>query len=55
VEPGTVVGADEIVGVALAEQVGAVAGDAVGRAPLDSPFASKGKGDRHRGIEFTHR
>jgi hypothetical protein len=40
-----VVGADQVVGVALAEQVGAVAGDPVRRAPLDRPLAAKGKLD----------
>jgi hypothetical protein len=54
-EPATVVGADQIVGVPLSEQVGAVAGDPVRRALLDRPLASKGKLDDDRIIELTHR
>jgi hypothetical protein len=54
-EPGAVVGADQVVGVPLSEQVGAVAGDPVRRGPLDRPLASKGKLDRDRVIELTHR
>jgi hypothetical protein len=42
VKPGTVVGADQVIGVALAEQVGAVARDPGRRGPLDRPLASKG-------------
>jgi hypothetical protein len=40
-----VVGAEQVVGVPLSEQVGAVAGDPVRRGPLDRPLASKGKLD----------
>ena len=53
-EPATVVGADQVVGVALPEQVGAVAGDPVRRGPLDRPLPSEGKLDDHRVIELTH-
>jgi hypothetical protein len=49
-----VVGADQIVGVALSEQVGAVAGDPIRRASLDQPVASKGKLDHDRVVELTH-
>jgi hypothetical protein len=54
-EPATVVGADQIVGVPLSEQVGAVAGDPVRRAPLDRPLAPERKVDDDRIIELTHR
>jgi hypothetical protein len=55
VKPGTVVGADQVIGVALAEQVGAVARDPGRRGPLDRPLASKGKLDHDRVIELSHR
>jgi hypothetical protein len=54
-EPATVVGTDQVVGVPLSEQVGAVAGDPVRRAPLHRPLASKGKLDHDRVIKLTHR
>jgi hypothetical protein len=54
-EAATVVDADQIVGVPLSEQVGAVAGDPVRRAPLDRPLASKRKLNDGRIIELTHR
>ena len=54
VEPGTVVGADQVVGVPLPEHIGAVARDPVRRGPLDRPLASKGELDDHRVIELTH-
>jgi hypothetical protein len=54
-EPGAMVGADQVVGVPLSKQIGAVAGDPVRRGPLDRPLASKGKRDHDRLIELTHR
>jgi hypothetical protein len=44
-EPGAVVGVDQVVGVPLSEQIGAVARDPVRRGPLDRPLASEGKLD----------
>jgi hypothetical protein len=54
-EPGAVVGADQVVGVPLSEQIGALAGDPVCRGPLDRPLASKGKLDHDRILELSHR
>jgi hypothetical protein len=55
VESGAMVGADQVVGVPLSEQVGAVAGDPGRRGPLDRPLAPKGKLDHDRVIKLTHR
>ncbi len=53
-EPGSVVGADQVVRVPLSEQVGPVAGDPVRGRPLDRPLAPEGKPDHDRGVELTH-
>ena len=54
VQPAPFVGADEVVGIAHAQDVGAVARDPVGRGLLDGPLAPQRQLDDDGMVELTH-
>jgi hypothetical protein len=54
-KPAAVVGPDQIVREPLAQRIGSVARDPVGRRPLHQPLTTERKIHHHRVVELTHR